>query len=661
MQSSEVGVVYMKFYCDHCGTKYEIADEKVRGKVVKVRCKSCEEIIVVRGKSGEDSAGRGEEWYYSVDGDTFGPMSAPELRQTYASGDVGADSYVWKASFGDWKPVAEVEPFASIVRETSPSMERAGETLGVDGSVESIESSQTSTSVQSAPSSTSGESRGDRLKNLRSRLDASFGGSATQGAAAVDTREDVRSDSTDVESDPDPDAEVEQSSIADLDLDLDDEAFAELEKAAEEVGPEKVGPEEATRVEESPAGALDEAPSDDGSDDDVSQEEIPAVPTSQQPASESVEDGSENDGMFDRVDEDSDDEQMPQAPSLSSDRSKSFGDTVTDSLLIQLDKIQNEGAGKRRAIVAVVLLTFAAIGGVWYYYASTAEPRQDPLVQTDDQAYEDDDGLTFRTYSEEERNKFRQGSARKVAPPSGDNDSFETALSNRGSSGKRRGSGGSERGGSGADGRTSDDQGGAKQGGLFGDGDPVVGGGSNDENSFEEALKGSNKRTARANSPDDSSTSGTALGGTESKGMVAESQAPSGGSLAPDDFDSVNAIESNRPDYRPNSDQFKDDDQGTYMPEALSKEQIRKGINSVQDSLATCRQRHANRGAPLEAGKIFIVLTVEPTGDVSDFGLDPDKLSGTYFQECLQSHRSRWDFGSYDGGTEKIRAPFILQ
>jgi predicted Zn finger-like uncharacterized protein len=44
----------MKFVCDRCQTKYSIADEKVRGKILKVRCKSCANIITVR----EDAAMR---------------------------------------------------------------------------------------------------------------------------------------------------------------------------------------------------------------------------------------------------------------------------------------------------------------------------------------------------------------------------------------------------------------------------------------------------------------------------------------------------------------------------------------------------------------------------------------------------------------------------
>ena len=39
----------MKIVCDNCGAKYSIADEKVAGKVFKIRCKKCTHVIVVRG------------------------------------------------------------------------------------------------------------------------------------------------------------------------------------------------------------------------------------------------------------------------------------------------------------------------------------------------------------------------------------------------------------------------------------------------------------------------------------------------------------------------------------------------------------------------------------------------------------------------------------
>ena len=46
----------MKFICDKCKTKYSIADTKVKGKVLKIRCKNCSNIITVREqKRGPDA------------------------------------------------------------------------------------------------------------------------------------------------------------------------------------------------------------------------------------------------------------------------------------------------------------------------------------------------------------------------------------------------------------------------------------------------------------------------------------------------------------------------------------------------------------------------------------------------------------------------------
>ena len=38
----------MKFLCDSCGTKYSIADDRVKGRVLKIRCKKCDFVITVR-------------------------------------------------------------------------------------------------------------------------------------------------------------------------------------------------------------------------------------------------------------------------------------------------------------------------------------------------------------------------------------------------------------------------------------------------------------------------------------------------------------------------------------------------------------------------------------------------------------------------------------
>jgi len=46
----------MKFQCDRCKTRYSIADERVRGKILKIRCKNCSAVITVREDMGVSPA-----------------------------------------------------------------------------------------------------------------------------------------------------------------------------------------------------------------------------------------------------------------------------------------------------------------------------------------------------------------------------------------------------------------------------------------------------------------------------------------------------------------------------------------------------------------------------------------------------------------------------
>src|SRR5258706_4835979 len=81
----------MKIVCDNCATKYSIADEKVRGKVFKIRCKKCSHIIVVRG--GEGAAA---ESAHANDGGF--PEEAPSLQPAKAApaaAPLGAGEAVW--------------------------------------------------------------------------------------------------------------------------------------------------------------------------------------------------------------------------------------------------------------------------------------------------------------------------------------------------------------------------------------------------------------------------------------------------------------------------------------------------------------------------------------------------------------------------------------
>ncbi|HET6584789.1 MAG TPA: GYF domain-containing protein [Nannocystaceae bacterium] len=111
----------MKIECDKCSAKYSIADEKVRGKTFKIRCKKCSNVIIVRDKAaadgnvlgGDDGAGAAG-WHLAINGETVGPMAEDEVRQRFRSGDIDRDTAVWQEGFEDWVPLGDVETFADL-------------------------------------------------------------------------------------------------------------------------------------------------------------------------------------------------------------------------------------------------------------------------------------------------------------------------------------------------------------------------------------------------------------------------------------------------------------------------------------------------------------------------------------------------------------------
>lgn len=123
----------MKIECDKCGAKYSIADEKVRGKTFKIRCKKCSNVIIVRDKAAAaaDVPGGGDDsepeepapahpgWHLAINGETVGPLSEAEVRQRFAAGEVDRDTAIWQEGFEDWVAIADVDVFSDL--QASPS------------------------------------------------------------------------------------------------------------------------------------------------------------------------------------------------------------------------------------------------------------------------------------------------------------------------------------------------------------------------------------------------------------------------------------------------------------------------------------------------------------------------------------------------------------
>jgi predicted Zn finger-like uncharacterized protein len=122
----------MKIACQSCQAKYTIADEKVLGKVVKIRCKKCGATIVVNGQedaghggapeeatevrssSADLGAGQGEAegWTVNVADDDQRTLSTQQIVAEFSRGTINDETYCWRDGMGDWLPLKEIEELA---------------------------------------------------------------------------------------------------------------------------------------------------------------------------------------------------------------------------------------------------------------------------------------------------------------------------------------------------------------------------------------------------------------------------------------------------------------------------------------------------------------------------------------------------------------------
>lgn len=123
----------MKITCQSCGAKYAIADEKVRGRRVKVRCKGCNEPIVVDGYTEPDqfgadagsaaAGGNADTWSVNLSETDQRSMTTHEIVDAWNAGQIPADAFVWKEGMGDWLPLAsapELTPYLSAPQHSAP-------------------------------------------------------------------------------------------------------------------------------------------------------------------------------------------------------------------------------------------------------------------------------------------------------------------------------------------------------------------------------------------------------------------------------------------------------------------------------------------------------------------------------------------------------------
>jgi len=169
----------MRFVCESCQTRYVISDDRLRGRILKVRCKKCGHLILLKGGS-ERRGGEGDtapsaavevsqaservsafpgrvdevtqmvdapnlrrpveqmhspppavaaisgdeevaEWHVILPQGQLGPLPLSALIQKMVGGEMPPRSFVWRDGMADWKRASEVPEVARWLPAARPA------------------------------------------------------------------------------------------------------------------------------------------------------------------------------------------------------------------------------------------------------------------------------------------------------------------------------------------------------------------------------------------------------------------------------------------------------------------------------------------------------------------------------------------------------------
>ena len=138
----------MKFVCESCSTKYQIAEEKVAGKTLRMNCRKCSKPIIIRGERvvsaplhagsrvaplpmiprkrkshpppgqvvSAESSGNEKKWHVAIQDVPVGPLSKRDVAAEVRKGTVTAQSLVWCAQMTNWAPLSTVGELSALLQ-----------------------------------------------------------------------------------------------------------------------------------------------------------------------------------------------------------------------------------------------------------------------------------------------------------------------------------------------------------------------------------------------------------------------------------------------------------------------------------------------------------------------------------------------------------------
>jgi len=144
----------MKFLCSNCKAKYQIADDRVAGRTLRMTCRRCQQEIVIRGEpTGHPSSvsipapiaprvlspppsalGADfqmqvasslhsplpqppmlDEWHVAINDVPVGPMRREEVARKLAVGAIDSESLAWREGLDDWLPIRQLPELAVLI------------------------------------------------------------------------------------------------------------------------------------------------------------------------------------------------------------------------------------------------------------------------------------------------------------------------------------------------------------------------------------------------------------------------------------------------------------------------------------------------------------------------------------------------------------------
>ena len=116
----------MKITCQACQSKYTIADDKIQGKVAKIRCRKCGATVLVDASTGGASNGSVAPpgaapgaWLVNVAEGDERSMQLQEVIDAYNGGVITGETYLWKEGMGDWQPLSEITEIVDALNQAT--------------------------------------------------------------------------------------------------------------------------------------------------------------------------------------------------------------------------------------------------------------------------------------------------------------------------------------------------------------------------------------------------------------------------------------------------------------------------------------------------------------------------------------------------------------